>query len=757
MRSAGSLAHFVKQILPVPVFSFLALFTYAYFFQLPYGGFEFSRGEIVDVFVNNSLGADLQVGDQLVQVGPVLWAHFTRDTRLTLFNDVTRGDVVPLVVQREGEIIPIPWTFPGFNRAEFLDRLNSAWWLPYAFWVLGTITYLFIRPRDIRWQLLVAFNFLTAIWLSAGSGPSHWHLWGSSIILPATIWISWPVYWHFHWIFPKPLGRLPRPVIWGGYFIAAVLAFSELFQILPANLYLAGFILAIAGSLALLILHGIRQPGQRRELRIILRIAAFVILPIIAVSIAGLYGSDLRLVTLLLLGLPLIPAAYIYTIYRQHLGELEIRANRQIALYLYLILLGTAVLIVATFAVQLLGLTETHIFVALATAVIVGLTAILTFAGFTRFVEHRILGMPLPPAFLLESYATQITAQLDKASLVTLLKGHVLSSLLVRRSAIVYWEQNQIPQTLFRFNVEKQELPSAEEVSTLLAQTGRYRATNSEAGPPSPCPWAYLVLPLNLGNKSIGLWLLGSRDPDDLYSQGEIPTLKALAAQTAVALTNILQAENLHQLYQSDIDRQERERNHLALELHDGLLNQVALLSMYVNPDAAAPQFYEVFEKLTERFRETIHGLRPSMLNYGLGTALDDLVDELAERLGDPLNIQYQVPASQVRYPVKVEQHLFRIVQQATENALQHGAARTVRIYGTLEATEICLTVEDNGVGFQAGEKLDLAALLARKHFGLAGMFERAALIGAEIEINSTPEHGTQVNVRWCDQEESDE
>lgn len=68
---------------------------------------------------------------------------------------------------------------------------------------------------------------------------------------------------------------------------------------------------------------------------------------------------------------------------------------------------------------------------------------------------------------------------------------------------------------------------------------------------------------------------------------------------------------------------------------------------------------------------------------------------------------------------------------------------------GSLEAGRVELTVEDDGIGFESGESLDLAGLLAGKHFGLAGMVERAALIGAQLQIDSAPQRGTRVRVSW--------
>jgi len=60
-----------------------------------------------------------------------------------------------------------------------------------------------------------------------------------------------------------------------------------------------------------------------------------------------------------------------------------------------------------------------------------------------------------------------------------------------------------------------------------------------------PYPWVRLMLPLKVGEDVLGFWLFGRRDPDDFYSQEELPILKSLADQAAIALSNILQTERL--------------------------------------------------------------------------------------------------------------------------------------------------------------------------------------------------------------------
>ena len=137
------------------------------------------------------------------------------------------------------------------------------------------------------------------------------------------------------------------------------------------------------------------------------------------------------------------------------------------------------------------------------------------------------------------------------------------------------------------------------------------------------------------------------------------------------------------------------------------------------------------------------------MLNYGLQMGIRELAEELYTRLGSEIEINSQLPESELRYPPAVELHLFRIVQQACQNTIQHAHATDLNITGRLEQSQVELTVTDNGKGFEAGQELDLNGLLAGRHFGLAGMYERAALINAQLKIISAPTQGTKVCVIW--------
>jgi signal transduction histidine kinase len=260
-------------------------------------------------------------------------------------------------------------------------------------------------------------------------------------------------------------------------------------------------------------------------------------------------------------------------------------------------------------------------------------------------------------------------------------------------------------------------------------------------------PWARLILPLQVGQNVLGFWLLGRRDPDDLYAQAEVPIFQSLANQTAVALSNILQTERLRALYQANINRYEEERLHLALDLHDSILNQLAVLQMNLDDSNPSPKFQEAYDGLTQHLREIVSDLRPPMLNYGLKPALEGLADNLMERSRDKLAVTVDLQTDGYRYSPKMELHLFRIVQEACENVIRHAQANNIKISGVLDRQEIDLNLEDDGLGFETGANLQPDVLLANRHFGLAGMIERAAIIGAELRVTSSPKSGTDIRI----------
>jgi signal transduction histidine kinase len=739
----------IERVLPWFVLTILLVYTYAKFFEHPYSGFRVSSdGYVAFIFVKQNIQPTLELNDQITRIDSLLWQDFKGDYRKPIFENVQPGDVVTLTVKRNGQEITIPWKFPGPNPAEILDLLINEGWLAYVFWLCGTITLLSLRPKDERWRLLVAFNYLTAIWLTVGSGVSLYHIWGSPLLLRMSVWFCVPVYLRLHWLFPRKLTTIPNFVTIGIYILFGILAIMEWFQLLPVNLYLSGFLLAVLGSLLLLIAHFIFQADARSDLRLLLIVASLAFLPAIAIGIIAAFIALPSIAGIGLVGLPLLPLAYLYIAFRRRWGNWELRVNRFFTLYLFVVLLGILGLPIIVFLERSIQISNQVLAISLLSATLTAAAFIWAYPPFENFIERRVFGIPLPSKSLLEIYSNRITTSASVPDLARVLEQEIIPSLLVRQF-IFLQSENGSQKVLFNLGVEEEQIPKAEEMTNLAAQAGMYRSPDL-AEEDQLYPWIRLILPLKFGEQTIGFWLFGRRDPDDLYSQREIPILKSLANQTAVALSNLLQAERLKTLYAANIDRQEQEKRRLALDLHDRILNQIASLLAGEDELIFSPEFQKGVEELTTRLREIVSDLRSPMLDMGLKLACEDVAEKLAERSQPTLQVTVDVQSDgERRYPPNVESHLYRILQEACENTLKHAHAKTLKITVRLYPKKVELEVEDNGVGFDAGSSLKLDEIIRGKHFGLAGIVERADIIGAQVQVASTPGNGARVKVIW--------
>jgi signal transduction histidine kinase len=354
--------------------------------------------------------------------------------------------------------------------------------------------------------------------------------------------------------------------------------------------------------------------------------------------------------------------------------------------------------------------------------------------------------MPLASSELLPSYTDRIATSLDTESLTHLINDEILPSLLIRQSALLDLSKEQQVEVVSAKGISAEQLPPESQITQLLTSISPSQDSSNTVE--DGHTWIRLALPLRVGEELIGLWLFGQRDPDNTYNANIIATLRSLANQTAIALANINQAEMLQMLYRANISSQEIERGRLARDLHDVVLNQLALLNMKLD-EAAAEAFHEDYQKLVRYLRQTIQGLRPPALNYGLRTALEAFCDDLSDRANGDLEIEFEIEPCDTHFDPTVESHLYRIIQQAGENAIRHAQAKNLRLYGKISQTEIELHLRDDGVGFNTRSGLDLSTLLTHEHFGLVGMYERARIINAQLKIDSQSRKGTTITVTW--------
>jgi len=324
-------------VLPFIALAWLLFVSYALFFLMPYPGFEISVADQKWQIIRSTPGNGIQSNDIFIRVGDVSADEAAKDLRVGFFKSVKNGQTVQIELLRDGQPLTISYVLPAWSLDNFLARLNSQWFIPYIFWLAGFGALLFLRPRGLLRRVFMLFCFLTASWVACGS-ISALHFMGGALALRALVWLSVPVYLHLHWLFPTPLGRLPG-WLWGAlYGLCALLALAALFQLLPQNFYLAGFALALLGSLVLLIAHVIKQPGERRALAGIAAAMTILLLPVVGMAGITYIRPGAFAAGTAVIGITALPGFYFFTLYiRQLTAEQAARSRRVVGVYFALV------------------------------------------------------------------------------------------------------------------------------------------------------------------------------------------------------------------------------------------------------------------------------------------------------------------------------------------------------------------------------------------------------------------------------------
>jgi len=201
---------------------------------------------------------------------------------------------------------------------------------------------------------------------------------------------------------------------------------------------------------------------------------------------------------------------------------------------------------------------------------------------------------------------------------------------------------------------------------------------------------------------------------------------------------------------------QEDERRRLARELHDDTVQALIVLDQRTqlaqmavkrgSPDAAdrLAELRQWTVSLLEGVRRVIRALRPVYLeDLGLPSALEMLAHDVAKSAG--LKVQLETQGPPIRLDPEHEIAVYRIAQEALHNVARHAQARSVQLLLTFEPRRLSLVVRDDGLGFEAPQRLN--DLASSDHYGLLGMQERAELIGARLRLESTPGDGTTLRL----------
>jgi signal transduction histidine kinase len=354
-------------------------------------------------------------------------------------------------------------------------------------------------------------------------------------------------------------------------------------------------------------------------------------------------------------------------------------------------------------------------------------------------------------------YGRKLTGALDRQAMGQLLMAELPDELKVERTALLLPEAYQ----LVAMGRDDLRLPISHAAVRWVASGGE--AQRSDQGRlreliqqgRTDLAWTRAWVPLMRGTDLCGLWLLGMRNGGRPYAPEDLHCLTDIGRQAAITLEAMRYAERERQaasemraLYQQVVTAQEAERGRLARELHDGVLQDLCAVTRDLKALEAQAEGPVPVADLAARSGETVRtlraicqDLRPPLLQHDLASALKALVEQLDARSTAPVHLE--VSTQELRLPDDVAVAIFRITQEALHNAIHHADASEIVVRLTQYPDHLRLTVTDDGRGIAGGA--EPGRFVARGHLGLAGMRERAAMIGGKLEVQTAPDYGTAV------------
>lgn len=198
------------------------------------------------------------------------------------------------------------------------------------------------------------------------------------------------------------------------------------------------------------------------------------------------------------------------------------------------------------------------------------------------------------------------------------------------------------------------------------------------------------------------------------------------------------------------IEAEEKERIRIARDLHDGVAQTMVAAKMQLesfieksganlNEQLTLKNAFDLVKDASTEVRAISHSMIPNaLLKSGLVAAIRDFVQRMGH---DKLKINLDIHGLNKRLHENIETVIFRVLQELVNNIIKHAQANEITIQLIRDATELTLTVEDNGIGF------DTSGLSKKAGMGIKNIESRIDYLNGTVVFDSTPGKGTTVIV----------
>jgi signal transduction histidine kinase len=267
--------------------------------------------------------------------------------------------------------------------------------------------------------------------------------------------------------------------------------------------------------------------------------------------------------------------------------------------------------------------------------------------------------------------------------------------------------------------------------------------------PPNHPPMgSFLGVPVRVAGETVGNFYLTEKVDVPEFSAEDQELVEMFALHAGIAIQNARLHEEVQKLAIVD------ERLRISRDLHDGIIQSIYAVSLsleevleLIETDQAGASGR--VDRAIDRLHTTIGDIRQFIVGLGpereagLPAALESLARELLSGVDVDISLDVMDAGGlQGRLAPQAEHELVQIAREALSNVARHSHARHASMAVNLSDDAVVLRVEDDGIGFDPGQRLD------GTHFGLANLRDRAGAFGGTIAIDSEPGNGTRIIVR---------
>lgn len=264
------------------------------------------------------------------------------------------------------------------------------------------------------------------------------------------------------------------------------------------------------------------------------------------------------------------------------------------------------------------------------------------------------------------------------------------------------------------------------------------------------------------GDQMLGLLLLGAKLDGQELGKSDIEILKVIVQQSQMTLENtrlLRESQNqvsmISRLHMQVIRSREGERNRLARDLHDLIIQMLIAINLKIHnmthdriniQDEDMLSTQEEIHQVIKDLRQICADLRPANLELsGLVSAIQSKAAEIEQKAGFRISFLFEGNEDQ---EICEESKLcvYRFVQECLLNVQKHARAEIVQLWVHITSETVTVNVIDDGVGFVV--PINLSFLTEEKHFGLVGLKELVEAAKGTMQVTSKPGEGCTVSVQ---------